>query len=151
MRRQLFRALFLIEIVLYSLDTRVRREAHALRSIGGDVTVICPADGGKWARTVEDVRVYHYPKPSLGGGFLAHVAEYATSLFFHSILTLWVAIRHGFDVIHVANPPDLLWLVAAPGKLLGKRFIFDHHDLVPELFQVRFAQRLPCLHRSMLW
>ena len=151
MRRQLFRALFLIENVPYSLDTRVRREAHALRSIGGDVTVICPADGGKWARTVEDVRVYHYPKPSLGGGFLAHVAEYATSLFFHSILTLWVAIRHGFDVIHVANPPDLLWLVAAPWKLLGKRFIFDHHDLVPELFQVRFAQRLPWLHRSMLW
>jgi glycosyltransferase involved in cell wall biosynthesis len=151
MRRHPFRTLFLIENVPYSLDTRVRREAHALRSIGGDVTVICPADDGKWTRTVEGVRVYHYPKPSIGGGFLAHVAEYLTSLFFHTLLTLWVAIRHGFDVIHVANPPDLLWLVAAPWKLLGKRFIFDHHDLVPELFQVRFAQRMPWLNRLMLW
>lgn len=151
MRKHAFRVLFLIENVPYSLDTRVRREAHALRSIGGDVTVICPADGGKWARTVESIRVYHYPKPSLGGGFLAHVAEYVTSLFFHAVLTLWVAVRHGFDVIHVANPPDLLWLVAAPWKLLGKRFIFDHHDLVPELFQVRYAKRLPWLNKVMLW
>jgi glycosyltransferase involved in cell wall biosynthesis len=151
MRRNPFRVLFLIENVPYSLDTRVRREAHALRSIGGVVTVICPGDGGKWVRTVEDVRVYHYPKPSWGGGFLAHVAEYVASLFFHTVLTLWVALRHGFDVIHVANPPDVLWLVAAPWKLLGKRFIFDHHDLVPELFQVRFARRLPSLNRLMLW
>jgi glycosyltransferase involved in cell wall biosynthesis len=151
MRRHPFRVLFLVENVPYSLDTRVRREAHALRSIGGAITVICPSDAGPWARTVEDVQVYHYPKPSLGGGFLAHVAEYATSLFFHTVLTLWVAIRHGFDVIHVANPPDLLWLVAAPWKLAGKRFIFDHHDLVPELFQVRFARRLPWLNRLMLW
>ena len=51
----------------------------------------------------------------------------------------------------MANPPDLLWLVAAPWKLVGKRFIFDHHDLVPELFQVRYAKRLPWLNKVMLW
>jgi glycosyltransferase involved in cell wall biosynthesis len=151
MRRNTFRVLFLIENVPYSLDTRVRRQAHALKSVGGEVTVICPADSGSWARTVDGVRVYHYPKPSLGGGFLAHVAEYVTSLFFHFFLALWVAIRHGFDVIHVANPPDLLWLVAAPYRLLGKRYIFDHHDLVPELFEVRFRHHLPWLYNLVLW
>jgi glycosyltransferase involved in cell wall biosynthesis len=150
MRRNAFRVLFLIENVPYSLDTRVRRQAHALRAVGGDITVICPADKGNWVRTVEGVRVYHYPKPSFGGKFAAHLAEYTTSLFFQSLLTLWVALRHGFDVIHVANPPDLLWLVASPYRLFGKRFIFDHHDLVPELFEVRFRERFPWLNSVVL-
>lgn len=145
-----FRVLFLIENVPYSLDTRVRRQAHALRAAGGSVTVICPGPGGGGARVRDGVRVYHYPKPSFGGGFAAHIAEYAASLVCQSLLTAWVAVRHGFDVIHVANPPDLLWLVAAPYRLFGKRFIFDHHDLVPELFAVRFGARLPRLQSVML-
>jgi glycosyltransferase involved in cell wall biosynthesis len=145
-----FRVLFLIENVPYSLDTRVRRQAHALRAAGGSVTVICPGPAGSAARVRDGVRVYHYPKPSFGGGFAAHIAEYAASLICHSLLTAWVAVRYGFDVIHVANPPDLLWLVAAPYRLFGKRFIFDHHDLVPELFSVRFGARLPRLQSAML-
>jgi glycosyltransferase involved in cell wall biosynthesis len=145
-----FRVLFLIENVPYSLDTRVRRQAHALRAAGGSVTVICPGPAGSGGRVRDGVRVYHYPKPSFGGGFAAHIAEYTASLVCHSLLTAWVAIRHGFDVIHVANPPDLLWLVAAPYRLLGKRFIFDHHDLVPELFGVRFGARMPRLQSLML-
>jgi glycosyltransferase involved in cell wall biosynthesis len=148
--REQFRVLFLIENVPYDLDTRVRRQAHALRSAGGAVTVICPGPAGRGGAQRDGVRVYHYPKPSFGGGFAAHLAEYAASLFFHTLLTLWVAVRHGFDVIHVANPPDLLWLVAAPYRLIGKRFIFDHHDLVPELFAVRFGARLPRLTNVML-
>jgi glycosyltransferase involved in cell wall biosynthesis len=144
-----FRVLFLIENVPYDLDTRVRRQAHALRSAGGSVTVICPGPAGRGGRLRDGVHVYHYPKPAFGGGFAAHITEYAVSLFCHTLLTLWVAMRHGFDVIHVANPPDLLWLVAAPYRLIGKRFIFDHHDLVPELFAVRFAARLPRLTNAM--
>jgi glycosyltransferase involved in cell wall biosynthesis len=145
-----FRVLFLIENVPYDLDTRVRRQAHALRAAGAAVTVICPGPAGSDGRVRDGVRVYHYPKPSFGGGFAAHIAEYAASLVCHSLLTAWVAIRYGFDVIHVANPPDLLWLVAAPYRLLGKRFIFDHHDLVPELFAVRFGARMPRLQSLML-
>ena len=150
MTSETFRVLFLIENVPYSLDTRVRRQAHALRAAGGSVTVICPGPAGVGARVRDGVRVYHYPKPSFGGGFAAHIAEYAVSLVCHSLLTLWVALGHGFDVIHVANPPDLLWLVAAPYRLFGKRFIFDHHDLVPELFAVRFGARMPRLQSLML-
>ena len=146
-----FRVLFLIENVPYSLDTRVRREAQALKSAGGVITVIAPRDGRGWAREEEGVRIYQYPKPAWGAGFLAHLAEYVTSVFFHFLLTAWVAVRRGFDVIHVANPPDLLWLVASPYRLLGKRFIFDHHDLVPELFEVRFGDRLPALTSAVRW
>ena len=53
----------------------------------------------------------------------------------------------GFDVVHTANPPDLLWLIAAPYKLLGKRIIFDQHDLVPELFEIRYGKRFRWLAR----
>ncbi len=132
------RVLFLIENVPYSLDTRVRREAHALIAAGAQITVVCPNDGGKFVRDVDGVRVYHYPKPSFGASLFGHLGEYVTSLLFHFLFTAWVALRRGIDVIHVANPPDLLWLVAAPYRLFGKYFVFDHHDLVPELFEVRY-------------
>lgn len=145
------RVLFLIENVPYRLDTRVRRQAFVAQSIGGQTVVICPTDGTGWHRIEDGVDVYQYPKPSLGEGFLAHLAEYIASLFFHFLLTFWVFVRHGFDVIHGANPPDIFWLIAAPYKVLGKVYIFDHHDLVPELFQVRYADRLPILHSVMLW
>jgi len=146
-----FRVLFLIENVPFSLDTRVRRESHTLMSAGAQVTVICPSDGRGAVREIDGVRVYQYPKPALGVSFMGHVGEYLVSLFFHFVLTAWVALRRGFDVVHVANPPDLLWLVAAPYRLLGKRFVFDHHDLVPELFQVRYRDKAPGVMRAVLW
>ena len=99
------------------------------------------------------MRVCQYPEPSLGAGFLAHVCEYIVSLFFHTLLTAWVALRHGFDVIHVANPPDLLWIVAAPYRLLGKRFVFDRQLTIscPELFEVRYRDRVPGVMAVVFW
>ncbi|VAW84735.1 hypothetical protein MNBD_GAMMA16-2014, partial [hydrothermal vent metagenome] len=146
-----FSVLFLIENVPYSLDSRVKREADLVQSLGGSVCVICPSDGAGLFRKVDGVSVYQYPKPSWGEGFIAHLVEYLTSLFFHSILTVYVFFRHGFDIIHAGNPPDIFWLVAAPYKLLGKKYIFDHHDLVPELFEVRYAEKMPWLHKVVLW
>ncbi|MGI9205026.1 MAG: glycosyltransferase family 4 protein [Woeseiaceae bacterium] len=145
------RVLFLIENVPYSLDTRVQREADVVKRMGGEVVVVCPTDGGGFHTTIDGFNVYQYPKPHPGRGFIAHLAEYFVSLFFHFWLVAYVAIRHGFDVIHGANPPDIFWIIAAPYKLFGKRFIFDQHDLVPELFDVRYRDRLPVLRRTMLW
>lgn len=146
-----FSVLFLIENVPYSLDSRVRREAHLVQMLGGLVYVICPSDGTGLFKQVDGVSVYQYPKPSCGEGFVAHLLEYMTSLFFQSILAAYVFFRHNFDVIHAGNPPDILWIVAAPYKALGKKYIFDHHDLVPELYQVRFADKIPWLYKIMLW
>jgi glycosyltransferase involved in cell wall biosynthesis len=146
-----FSVLFLIENVPYSLDTRVRREAHLIQQLGGSACVICPGDGTGVYKQVDGVSVYQYPKPAWGEGFIAHLSEYTASLFFHSILAAFVYFRHGFDVIHAGNPPDILWLVAAPYKAFGKKYVFDHHDLVPELFQVRYADKMPWLHKVMLW
>ncbi len=144
------RALFLTENVPFSLDTRIQRETDALKALGVVSIVISPAGEGEPLHDMQaGMHVYRYPKPSWGEGFFAHVAEYATSVISQSILAAWVFLRHGFDVIHVANPPDLLWIVAAPYKLFGKTFIFDQHDPVPELFEVRWGKKLGVLARLL--
>jgi glycosyltransferase involved in cell wall biosynthesis len=135
------KVLFLIEDGSYLYDNRVRREAICLHQAGVKVSVICPNAGKEPLRSVVDgVTVYRYPKPALGEGLLAHIGEYVVSLASQFFLSVVVAIREGFSVIHAANPPDLLWLVAVPYRLFGKRFVFDHHDLVPELFEERFGK-----------
>ena len=132
--------LFLIEDGSFVYDNRVRREAATLVGLGLGVSVICPKyPGERWHDDTNGIHIYRYMKPSLGSGFMSHVAEYLISLVSQTVLAAWVALRHGFNVIHAANPPDLLWIVAAPYRLLfGTRFVFDHHDLVPELYEDRF-------------
>ena len=134
--------LFLIDNVPLALDSRVQREAGTLRSEGFAISVICPSGPGEgWHELVDEMHVYRYPKPAMGPGVAAHVVEYLVAVIAHTVLCLVVALRHGFDIVHIANPPDVLSLVAAPYKLIGKRLVFDHHDLVPELFEVRYAAR----------
>jgi glycosyltransferase involved in cell wall biosynthesis len=141
MKKRRLKVLFLIEDGPYLYDNRVRREALCLHQAGARVSVICPNAGSEPARSVADgVHIYRYRKPALGEGLLAHIGEYLVSLFSQFVLSFVVLFREGFSVIHAANPPDLLWLVAAPYCLFGKRFVFDHHDLVPELFEERFGQ-----------
>lgn len=142
------RVLFLVEDVSYTTDSRVRRESSALRALGAEIAVICPANPGEPAYELDPsgVHVYRYAKPVLGQGVAAHLLEYATSLLQHTRLTARVARARGFDVIHAANPPDILWMVALPYKLLrGTRFVYDQHDVVPELFEVRYAARFGLL------
>ena len=130
MKARKLKVLFLIEDGSYLYDNRVRREAICLHQAGAKVSVICPNSGKEPLRSVVDgVTVYRYPKPALGEGLLAHIGEYIVSLASQFFLSVVVAIREGFSVIHAANPPDLLWLVAVPYRLFGKRFVFDHHDL----------------------
>lgn len=135
------KVLFLIEDGPYLYDNRVRREATCLFEAGAEVSVICPNAGNEpFYSVVDGVRIYRYRKPGLGPGLIAHLIEYFVSLTSHFLLSMVIAFRHGFSVIHAANPPDLLWMVAAPYRMFGKRFVFDHHDLVPELFEERFGR-----------
>ncbi len=135
------RALLLVENNAYPFDVRVRREALALRDAGHRVTVISPrAEGQTWTETVDGVDVYRFPAPPGGSGILGYAFEfgYATSAML--LLTLWVMLRKGVDVIHAANPPDTLFAIGAVGKLFGKKFVFDHHDLSPETYLSRFKE-----------
>jgi len=145
------RVLMLVENNWYPQDFRVRREARALAEAGYQVTVISPKRSGqRWRETVDGVHVYRYPAPPQTSGLIGYVFEYGYSTVAFFILSLLVYVREGFDVVHAANPPDTLVLVAAIYKLLGKRFVYDHHDLVPELYCAIFPDRATRLMRRVL-
>jgi len=136
------RVLMLLENNPYPQDARVRREARTLAEAGYQVTVISPARPGQpWRETIDGVRAYRYPSLPEASGVVGYLFEYGYSAVAMFVLSLLVYLREGFDVIHAANPPDTLVFIAAAYKLLGKRFVYDHHDLVPELYYARLAGR----------
>lgn len=139
-------------------DSRVKNEADMLADAGYSVTVVClrGKDETSASKVVDRIQVYSIPKVNLFAktrkdnpvglqrlwlrviALTGYMWEY---LYFTSacvVLSLYVAMKHGFDVIHAHNPPDTLFLVAALYKPFGKKFVFDHHDLCPELYQSRY-------------
>src|SRR5690606_5682432 len=96
------------------------------------------------------VHVYRHPLPIEADGALGYAVEYVTALFWEFVLAVRIAVTRGFDVIHACNPPDLIFLVALPFKLLGKRFVFDHHDINPELYEAKFNKR-GFWYRTLCW
>ena len=139
------RVLILVENLPVPFDRRVWQEACALRDGGYDVTVICPRMRGhtQAEEVLDGIQIYRHWIAAEARTPLGFLFEYASALlgeFWHA----WKAMsRHGrFDVIHLCNPPDLLFLVALPFKLLfGARVIFDVHDLCPEMFEAKFGAR----------
>src|SRR5437879_11317058 len=81
--------------------------------------------------------------------FLGYTGEYIYFTGACYVLSLYVAAKHGFDVSHAHNPPDTLFLIAALYKPFGKKFIFDHHDLSPELYQSRYGANNNLLSRTL--
>jgi glycosyltransferase involved in cell wall biosynthesis len=145
------RVLMLIENAPYLLDSRVRPEATSLAAAGYQVSVICP--GGlkqPMSETVDGVHIYCYPLIILGGGAVGYLFEYSYTLLATFILSWYVLRRRGFDLIHAHNPPDLFVLIAAAYRLLGKRFIYDQHDLAPEMFQALFGDRRRWLVKALI-
>lgn len=133
------RVLMWLENNPYPQDTRVPREATTLVSAGYEVSVICPVGPQQSCHEVLDgVHVYRFPPPPSGDGLLGYLLEYGYSMLATLVLSLLVLLRRGFDVIHAHNPPDTFVFIAALYKLLGKRFVFDHHDLAPEMYHARF-------------
>jgi len=135
--------LFLVENQPVPRDPRVWPECLALRDRGYDVTVVCPLgpNGAEAAfEKLEGVEIHRYPPAFAGGGALGYLREYATALWRTARLVRRLARRKRFDVVHAANPPDLLLLAALPLRRKGTRFVFDHHDAVPELYLSRFGR-----------
>jgi glycosyltransferase involved in cell wall biosynthesis len=149
------RVLHLSENLTLPFDRRVWMELNALASAGWDVSAICPTgDGGTEPfEVLNGIRIWRYPAPPTTSGFLSYVWEFLYCWLRTAWLVLRVHAREGFDVLHTANPPDTFWAIAAPFRLFGVRFVFDHHDLCPELYLSRFGERragsLP--HRMLQW
>ena len=147
------RVLLLVENLSVPSDRRVWDEARTLAQAGYLVDVICPTGEERDLDVYverEGVRIHRYPMRFAAGGVLAYAREYSVALWRMQRLAFRLHRRQRFDVVHVANPPDILFLVAVPLKLRGARFIFDHHDLVPELFRSRFPDRGAFLYRLAL-
>jgi glycosyltransferase involved in cell wall biosynthesis len=138
------RVLIIVENLPVPFDRRVWSIATTLRHAGYVVSVICPkARGYETAEEdIDGIHVYRHPLPVEARGAAAYLIEYPLALFWEFVLSLKVAWRHGFDAVHACNPPDLIFLVALFYKIFGrKRFLFDHHDVNPELYEAKFGRR----------
>lgn len=134
------KVLLLVENNGYPRDFRVRREAHALRDHGCQVAVVCPREGReRWRERLDGIEVYRFPAPPGGAGVLGYAFEFGYATLAMLLLSLWVWLRRGVEVVHAANPPDTLFVIGAVFRLLGKRYVFDHHDLAPEVYLSRFG------------
>jgi glycosyltransferase involved in cell wall biosynthesis len=142
--------LILVENLPVPFDRRVWQESRALTEAGWTVTVICPMGTAATEPDVvlEGVHVLRYPLRTADGGPAGFLREYGSAMFHTTRLALRVARSRRVDVVHACNPPDLLFLVALLLRPRGARFVFDHHDLVPELFLSRFPGRGKALYWS---
>jgi glycosyltransferase involved in cell wall biosynthesis len=148
------KVLMLIENCSVPADNRVWAEATALRDHGFEVSIISPKGSISYQESyiyLDGIHVYRYRLPSTTNTYIAYLLEYSIALFMSFWLSLKVLFRHGFDVIHAANPPDLFFILGWFYRLFGKKFIFDQHDLAPEMFQVKFKGRMKPLYKLLLW
>jgi glycosyltransferase involved in cell wall biosynthesis len=136
------RVLMIVENLPVPFDRRVWSEATTLQGAGYSVSVICPKARGyeQSTETIGGVHIYRHPLVEARGA-AAYFLEYPMALFWQFVLSLKVWYRHGFDAIHACNPPDLIFLIGLFYKLLGKSFVFDHHDANPELYEAKFGRR----------
>lgn len=146
------KVLILLENSTYPQDPRVRQESRVLATNGYQVSVIAPSDNQPFHEVIEDIHVYRYPEPPIANGALGYIVEFGYSLLAIFLLSFIVLVRHGFHIIHANNPPDILVLIAIFYKLLGKKFVFDHHDLAPEMYQVMFPDHgKNIIYRTLLF
>ena len=134
--------LHLSENLPLPFDRRVWMELSALHAVGYTVSAICPM-GESWSapyEVIDGIHIWRYPPPPPARDFLSYAWEFLYCWLQTARLSLTVLARRGFDVIHAANPPDTFWALAAAYKLAGKRYVFDHHDLCPELYIARFGE-----------
>ena len=134
--------LIIVENESVPYDRRVWQQALTLHDAGYSVSVICPVDTACKARTetVAGIEIHRYPYLLQGDGLFGYLLEYGNALLWQFALTWKVLFRKGFDVIHGCNPPDDIFAIAAVFKLFGKRYIFDQHDITPELFDAKFGR-----------
>lgn len=144
--------LIIVENLPVPFDTRVWQEATTLVENGYTVSVICPKGKGyeKEEEVLAGVHVYRHDLKTEGSGFVGYVKEYGSALYHEIRLAKKIYKEIGFDVIHGCNPPDDIYMVARHFRKYGVRYVFDHHDICPELFEAKFGKK-GLLYKSQLW
>jgi glycosyltransferase involved in cell wall biosynthesis len=136
------RVLHLSENLPLPFDRRVWMELNALKAGGYEVSAICPM-GEAWTapyEVIDGIHIWRYPAPPPTRGLVSYVWEFLYCWLQTARLSVVALARRGFDVVHAANPPDTFWAIAMFYKVFGKRYVFDHHDLCPELYVARFGE-----------
>jgi len=146
------RVLIIVENLPVPFDGRVWKESLALQANGYEVSVLCPRGKGymRGREVIEGVHIYRHPMPQEGNGLFGYLSEYSCALLWEFFYSWWIYFRRGFDVIQGCNPPDDIFLVALPFKLLGVKYIFDHHDANPELYLSKY-ERQDAFYRIQAW
>jgi len=151
------RILIIVQNLPVPFDRRVWLECQALTGAGYRVTVVCPKGKGDPAyQVIDGVEIYKYRPYAPGGSKLSFVAEYAYSFLATAWHTLKARVRGGviggrFAVIQACNPPDIFWPIALAFRVERTKFVFDHHDLCPELFLSRFENPPAVPFKGLLW
>ena len=137
------RVLIIVENLPIPNDRRVWLEATTLRDAGYQVSVISITgkNARKFYEILDGIVIYRYPAPPLTKGMLSFVYEFLYCWLSTFLLSVVITFREGFDIIHACNPPETFWIIALFYKLFGKKFVFDHHDLSPEMYHSRFRKR----------
>ena len=137
------RVLILVENLPSPFDRRVWQEANSLHDAGYGVSIICPTGKGceKKFESIDGIDIWRYDLPAEGEGAIGYAVEYSAALFWTFVLAWRVFLTRGFDAVHACNPPDLFFLIGGFFKLFGKKFVFDHHDINPELYEAKFGRR----------
>ncbi len=147
------KVLIIVENLPVPFDTRVWQEATTLAENGYGVSVICPKGKGydKDYEFLKGVHIYRHDLPTEGNGAVGYAREYYCALREEYRLAKKVYKERGFHVIHGCNPPDDIYMVAQRFKKYSVDYVFDHHDICPELFEVKFGKTSGLLYKSQLW
>lgn len=144
--------LIIVENLPVPFDRRVWQEATTLCEEGADVSIICPQMKGYTDsfEILEGIEIYRHPLPLEARGVLGYLLEYGAALYWELKLAKRIYRQKPFDVIHGCNPPDLIYLVAKHFKKRGVKFVFDHHDVNPELYIAKYGKK-DFLYKLMLY
>lgn len=143
--------LIIVQNLPVPLDRRVWLECRALVDRGYQVSVICPKGPGDGNfELVDGVRLHKYYPAPRATGLIGYLLEFGYCWLRAALLSLRVKRTAGFDVIQACNPPDTYWALALLFRPLGVRFVYDQHDLNPEVYASRFGRRSGLLYRGLL-
>jgi len=144
--------LIIVENMPVPLDPRVWKEARSLRAAGYEVVVLCPRNKNaqEGYEFLDGVHIYRHPMTKEGKGHWGYLSEYTYALFWEFLYSWWIYLRRGFHVIQGCNPPDDIFLVALPFKLFGVKYIFDHHDVNPELYLSKYGSK-DVFYKVLTW
>ncbi len=137
------RVLMVVQNCPFLVDTRVSFESYILQNAGFRVSVISPIGMRRDRKIFENHRgisIYRFPLITLGRGVFSYIVEYLSSYVFISFYCLLIFCSRGFDIIHFANPPDFFFPIGFLCRLLGRKIIFDQHDLSPEVFTAKYGE-----------